>query len=464
MPELPEVEAARKAVHENCNGRRVVEANVADDSIVIDGVAPSVLESSLVGRTILGAHRKGKNMWLELDARPWPSFQFGMTGAFNIKGKEITKYRRSAVNDDEEWPSKFSKVFFKLDDGLEISFTDKRRLARVRLLNDPTSVPPISELGPDAYLELPLEPTFASNVLKKKGPIKALLMDQSFLAGIGNWVADEVLYQARIHPEQVACTLSEAECSRIHKSIQEVLNLSVDVNADSEMFPKNWIFHYRWNKKPGEVEGHKITFITVGGRTSAVVPALQKCTSQSSKNSRKKIDDAAETQDEAENDTTKMKKKGGKKEEINNASDPADDDGPQRRKSGRKAKTATKDVLTEKPKKGPQRKTSALKQSEEEENKNKSVIKKAKRSREAVKAQEQDSLGAANLKRQGRVPAKERSGEEVQASAVANTGKRKVGNRPSTKAEAVESSKLKEQVDVDRVTPKKSKKRTRVAK
>ncbi|MCO5548417.1 hypothetical protein L7F22_001873 [Adiantum nelumboides] len=78
MPELPEVEAARKAVHESCCGRRILQASVANDTIVIDRVEPSVLESALVGRSILGAHRKGKNLWLELDARPWPSFQFGM--------------------------------------------------------------------------------------------------------------------------------------------------------------------------------------------------------------------------------------------------------------------------------------------------------------------------------------------------------------------------------------------------
>ncbi|MCO5609629.1 hypothetical protein L7F22_063859 [Adiantum nelumboides] len=78
MPELPEVEAARKAVHESCCGRRILQASVANDSIVIDRVEPSVLESALVGRSILGAHRKGKNLWLELDARPWLSFQFAL--------------------------------------------------------------------------------------------------------------------------------------------------------------------------------------------------------------------------------------------------------------------------------------------------------------------------------------------------------------------------------------------------
>eukprot|EP00250_Pteridium_aquilinum_P009428 c18662_g1_i1 orf=62-1495(+) len=314
MPELPEVEAARRAVHESCCGRRILQASVADDNNVIDGVTPSALESALVGRTVLAVHRKGKNLWLELDARPWPSFQFGMTGAFYIKGKEITKYKRSVVSDKEEWPSKFSKVFLKLDDGLEVSFTDKRRLARVRLIDDPVVAPPISQLGPDAFLELPVEATFMSSILKKRCPIKALLLDQSFLAGIGNWVADEVLYQARIHPEQVASSLSEAECMELHKTIQEVLKLSVDVDADSEQFPKDWIFHYRWNKKPGEVGGQKISFITVGGRTSAIVPALQKCTVNSSRKQKGSTEEQVEDKD-LENGTSDSKKKRGRNEQ-----------------------------------------------------------------------------------------------------------------------------------------------------
>lgn len=278
MPELPEVEAARRALHDNCSGRVILSASIADDPKVIDGVSPAALQKALIGRKILGACRKGKNLWLQLDERPWPSFQFGMTGAFHMKGKEITKYKRSAVSDKEEWPSKFSKVFFKLDDALEVSFTDKRRFARVRLLDDPLTAPPVSELGPDAYLELPLESNFVSSISKKKCPIKALLLDQNFIAGIGNWIADEVLYQANIHPEQIANSMSEKECIALHRCIQEVIKFSVEVDADSDRFPQSWIFHHRWMKKPGQIGGNKIDFITVGGRTSAYVPALQKCT------------------------------------------------------------------------------------------------------------------------------------------------------------------------------------------
>ncbi|XP_017979466.1 PREDICTED: formamidopyrimidine-DNA glycosylase isoform X1 [Theobroma cacao] len=277
MPELPEVEAARRAIEENCLGKKIKKAIIANDSKVIEGVSASDFESSLLGKTIVSAHRKGKNLWLRLDSPPFPSFQFGMTGAIYIKGVAVTQYKRSAVKDNDEWPSKYSKFFVELEDGLELSFTDKRRFARVRLLKDPTSVPPISELGPDALFQPMTVDEFTESLNKKKIAIKALLLDQSFISGIGNWIADEVLYQARIHPLQISSSLSKENCATLLQCINEVIEKAVEVGADSSQFPSNWIFHSR-EKKPGKafVDGKKIDFINAGGRTSAYVPELQK--------------------------------------------------------------------------------------------------------------------------------------------------------------------------------------------
>ncbi|KAG7594983.1 DNA glycosylase/AP lyase H2TH DNA-binding [Arabidopsis thaliana x Arabidopsis arenosa] len=222
MPELPEVEAARRAIEENCLGKKIKRVIIADDNKVIHGISPSDFQISILGKTIVSARRKGKNLWLELDSPPFPSFQFGMAGAIYIKGVAVTKYKRSAVKDSEEWPSKYSKFFVELDDGLELSFTDKRRFAKVRLLANPTSVSPISELGPDALLEPMTVEEFAENLAKKKITIKPLLLDQGFISGIGNWIADEVLYQARIHPLQSASSLSKEQCEALHTSIKEV--------------------------------------------------------------------------------------------------------------------------------------------------------------------------------------------------------------------------------------------------
>ncbi|VFQ83533.1 unnamed protein product [Cuscuta campestris] len=178
-----------------------------------------------------------------------------MAGAVYIKGVAVTKYKRSAVNDEDEWPSKYSKFFIELENGLELSFTDKRRFARVRLLENPVAVPPISELGPDALLEPLTVDEFHQALSKKKIGIKALLLDQSFISGIGNWIADEVLYQARIHPMQITSSMSRESCELLLKCINEVIEKAVEVEADSERFPSNWIYHSREKKGKAFVDG-----------------------------------------------------------------------------------------------------------------------------------------------------------------------------------------------------------------
>ncbi|XP_077237953.1 MUTM homolog-1 isoform X2 [Tasmannia lanceolata] len=317
MPELPEVEAARRAIEEHCIGKKIKKSIIADDPKVIDGISPSDFQASLDGKTIVAAHRKGKNMWLQLESPPFPSFQFGMAGAIYIKGVAVTKYKRSAVKDTDEWPSKYSKVFIELDDGLEFSFTDKRRFAKVRLLENPVSVPPLSELGPDALLELMQVDDLVESMSKKKIAIKALLLDQSYVSGIGNWIADEVLYQARIHPLRIAASLSKEEYESLHKCIKEVIQYAVEVDADCSRFPFEWLFHFRWGKKSGKVNGKKIEFITAGGRTSAFVPELQKLTGVPSEKSptvkrRKQSNNEQKDKEEAGSEEEEHPKKKGR--------------------------------------------------------------------------------------------------------------------------------------------------------
>ncbi|KAK8469826.1 hypothetical protein PHAVU_005G179300 [Phaseolus vulgaris] len=225
MPELPEVEAARRAVEENCVGKKITKCIVADDSKVIDAVSRSDFEASVIGKLIVAAHRKGKNMWLQLDSPPFPSFQFGMAGAIYIKGVAVTKYKRSAVKDEDEWPSKYSKFFIELDDGLELSFTDKRRFAKVRLLKDPTSVPPISELGPDALFEPMTLEKFTESLHKRKTEIKALLLDQVLEIG---WLMKCCIKQEFTHGRQLlACLMLAAQlCTNpLKRSLKKQLRL-----------------------------------------------------------------------------------------------------------------------------------------------------------------------------------------------------------------------------------------------
>lgn len=244
---------------------------------MISGTTADAFVAALQGRTIRSAERKGKHLWLVLDTAPHVTFHLGMTGFFAVRGVDGVKYKRLDT-DATEWPPNFSKVQLQLADGTQVAFSDARRLARVRLSDDPRGEPPISELGFDPLQDDIPEEVFFERLRARDVPVKVALMDQSFTAGVGNWIADEVLYQARMHPGARSGALSREQTDALLRELRGVVRLAVDAGADSDKFPRTWLFHYRWSKRSAGVKdghGHAIQFVTIGGRTTAFVPALQ---------------------------------------------------------------------------------------------------------------------------------------------------------------------------------------------
>ncbi len=278
MPELPEVEAARLLARRVALGRKVARVWCAGDPIVFEARSPRAFSNALAGRRVQDIGRHGKHLWLELDRRPWPCFHFGMTGEFHAPRTRATRLVSTGRKGPETvWPPRFAKLRLTFDDGGELVMTDPRRLGRIRLRTDPATESPISDLGWDALLGLPRPAQFAKLLVGRAAPIKALLLDQSFAAGVGNWIADEVLYQARIAPRRPARSLSGEEARRLRAALRSVIKTAVAARADSARFPKSWLFHHRWGRNAEAVtaRGEKIRHDTVGGRTTAWVPSIQ---------------------------------------------------------------------------------------------------------------------------------------------------------------------------------------------
>ena len=252
----------------------------------------------LTGKTVSGTGRHGKWMWIELGAGHNALVHMGMTGNIRVKDKTPMKFMDFSVS--AEWPPRFCKFILNAADGTCVAFSDARRLGRVRLSANPRAEPPISELGFDPYTSLiPLD-EFILRARKRNVAIKALLLDQSFSSGVGNWIADEIFYQARIHPEERIASLSDDEMNRIYEAMRDIVKTACEAGADAEKFPQDWLFHTKWSKgtkDPRSRLGEKLAFVTVGGRTSTFAPERQKLKSKAAVKGAK-VDEADDVKDE----------------------------------------------------------------------------------------------------------------------------------------------------------------------
>lgn len=265
MPELPEVETARRRAERALCGRRIAGVAVVPDRIVFDGVPASRFAAALRGRRVAAVRRKGKHLWLELDRRPFPLFHFGMTGSFAIYAAGAPRPR-------------FWKVEIATEDGIRLAMSDPRRLGRIRLRRHPEADGPIAGLGFDVLEGLPPPLELAALLARRRGPVKAVLLDQSLFAGVGNWIADEALYQAAIDPRRPAASLELPEVRRLRGRLLAIVRRAVAVEADDRRFPRSWLFHHRWGraKDARTARGERVVHVTIGGRTTAFAPERQR--------------------------------------------------------------------------------------------------------------------------------------------------------------------------------------------
>jgi formamidopyrimidine-DNA glycosylase len=281
MPELPEVETVCRVIRHALGGKRITRVEVVPDSIVFAGAAPKTIEKALLGRTVCAVGRRGKFFWLTLDGEgPTVFAHLGMSGWIREVGFEGTRLHGhgKAPFEDEQGRPRFLKLGVFSPAGSGFVLTDPRRLGRVWLGPSPEHDSRVKRLGPDAFDELPTARELHALFGRRRIPIKAVLLDQGALAGIGNWIADEVLYQARIAPKRSAASLSEAEVAVLRRAIRSVLAHAVKVGADHQHFPKSWLFEHRWGGTRGadQIGGQRIVREEVGGRTTAWVPTRQK--------------------------------------------------------------------------------------------------------------------------------------------------------------------------------------------
>ena len=189
-----------------------------------------------------------------------------MTGAFSVKGERPLKYVEFKV-DQESWPPKFYKFVLEFSEWREVlGDTDPRRFGRVQVRNEcPRKSAPVNKLGFDPYLERISETEF-EKILETREAIKSVCWIKGRRRGSWNWMADEMLYRAKIHPEVKASELNGEVMRSLREAMFDVTRVAVE-SADSGRFPSDWLFHHRWGKNQNAkmANGEKISFCEVGG-------------------------------------------------------------------------------------------------------------------------------------------------------------------------------------------------------
>jgi formamidopyrimidine-DNA glycosylase len=249
MPELPEAERARQTL-ETALGRRI--AHVDDgDTYVSRPHQPGEIADALVGHELVSAHRRGKFLWLQTDDGPTLGLHLGMAG-------------RIVVDGDAEERSRWDRFAIEFEDGTRLALRDKRRLGRAVLAPDFDHVgPDAGDIGRDEFRE---------RIGRGHTAIKARLLNQRAIAGIGNLLADELLWQARMKPDHDTGALSESELDDLRVKMRAAIRTAIRKGG---VHTGRFI---RARRREGVCprDGHALSRGQVGGRTTFWCPVCQK--------------------------------------------------------------------------------------------------------------------------------------------------------------------------------------------
>ena len=273
MPELPEVETVVRDLRPHLVGRRLASVRRGSRQSLRKPWRSS-WNAEIAGRLVQSVSRRGKWIFIELDSRAVLVVHLGMTG-------QLTLVSCADPIADH------THLIFTLKDGpVELRFRDIRRFGSAVLFPSPSDVEVFfvqAKLGPEPF-DLPVQ-YWREQLHGSKRCIKAVLLDQTVAAGVGNIYADESLFAARLHPSRRACDLSDAECDRLRKSVASVLRRAIERRGSSI---RNYVGgsglqgkyqnEFRAYGRTGEACprcGHAIACLRLAGRSSHYCPICQ---------------------------------------------------------------------------------------------------------------------------------------------------------------------------------------------
>lgn len=276
MPELPEVETIARGLAPGLVGRAVVDARFLCPTVLADCPSPDAFRADVAGRRIEAVRRRAKLLLLDLAPAPGKHDPVHLAVHLKMTG-------RLWIAEAEATPPKHVRFQLFLDDGHTLFFQDQRRFGNCRLLTDLGAWPFYAGLGPEP-LETPAT-LLATRLGTKSARIKALLLDQTVVAGVGNIYADESLFAAGIRPDARACDIPAAKRTRLFKAVQKILARAIDAGGSTirdyrtpeglEGGFQNDFSVYGRGGKPCPGCGTPLAVTRVAGRTSTYCPRCQ---------------------------------------------------------------------------------------------------------------------------------------------------------------------------------------------
>lgn len=258
MPELPDVEVFRRHAADTSLNREIERIHVSEKRLLED-ISPQGLGRRLKGQQFESTHRHGKYLLLETK-NGLLVLHFGMTGDLKF------------VEDSKQLPEYTRGEFHFTDDGC-LACLSRRLLGRIFFVEDVDELIEKKELGPDA-LDIDAE-RFCELIRQKKGSLKAALMDQSLLAGIGNVYSDDILFQLRLHPGTDLADLDRDDLKQLYETMQRVLKTAIRHHAHADEMPSDYLLPHREGGGICPRCENKLEKIKVGGRNAVSCPNCQ---------------------------------------------------------------------------------------------------------------------------------------------------------------------------------------------
>ncbi|WP_245905311.1 Fpg/Nei family DNA glycosylase [Gelidibacter algens] len=251
MPELPEVEGYKIYIDSTSLHKKITAFECRDPRLLKASKAD--FEKHLIDSELKATERIGKYLFIKTTGKKILVIHFGMTG------------RPNYYKEEEDRP-KYGHIVLTFENGFHFAFENKRKFGWWDLIDSIPDYKADHKLSDDAR-DLSLA-DFKTSLSNRKTSIKTVLMDQSVAAGVGNWMADEILYQSKIHPEKRVDDMSEKHIETIFDAMKKVIEVAIENDAHYSDFPEDFLIHFRKEGATCYHTGGTIKKIKLGGRST----------------------------------------------------------------------------------------------------------------------------------------------------------------------------------------------------